>query len=231
MQSKHLNQKLIVSVYVKNLKLPILYSFRRCPYAIRARLAIKVSNLQVEIREVLLKDKPKEMLSVSPKGTVPVLELPDGKIIDESRDIMLWALQHSDPESWLSTHSENLEAVNSLIDFNDSEFKQILDHYKYADRFPENKMEYYRTQGEVFLQQLEEKLTKNDYLMGQCVTFTDIAIFPFIRQFVSVDRDWFEQTQYIKLKKWLDYLLSSTIFQEVMEKYPQWQSGNKVQIY
>ena len=138
-------------------QLPILYSFRRCPYAIRARLAIYVSNTKVELREVKLADKPKELISCSPKGTVPVLQLTDGTIIDESKDIMLWALNKNDPNNWLVSRKVEKQETNRLIDINDNEFKQYLDHYKYADRFPEQTIEYYRQQGEVFLQLLEKK--------------------------------------------------------------------------
>ncbi|MCK4865614.1 MAG: glutathione S-transferase [Gammaproteobacteria bacterium] len=231
MQSKHLKPKPTVNVCVKNLKLPILYSFRRCPYAIRARLAIKVSNIQVEIREVLLKDKPEEMLSISPKGTVPVLELPDGSVIEESRDIMSWALTQHDPENWSLPDNVKQEKAERLIDFNDSEFKQALDHYKYSDRYPEQAMENYRQQGEDFLQQLEGKLTKNDYLMGKHVSYTDMAIFPFIRQFAYVDKGWFDQTRYINLQKWLEKLLDTTLFHNVMKKYPCWKNGDETQIF
>ncbi len=231
MQWKTLNPKLIVSACVKNLKLPILYSFRRCPYAIRARLAIKASNIQFEIREVFLKDKPKEMLSISPKATVPVLELADGTVIDESRDIMFWALTQYDPENWLLTNNEKQEDVDRLIDLNDGEFKQALDHYKYADRYPEQTMESYRQQGEVFLQQLEEKLTKNNYLMGPDISLIDMAIFPFIRQFAYVDKDWFDQTHYTKLQKWLVHLLNTKLFHHVMRKYPRWHNGDEPQIF
>lgn len=216
---------------MKNLKCPILYSFRRCPYAIRARLAIKVSNVQVEIREVLLKDKPAEMLSISPKGTVPVLELVNGTIIDESRDIMTWALTQHDPENWLLTENVKQEEVECLIDFNDNEFKHALDHYKYADRYPEHTMEIYRQQGEVFLQQLEEKLTINDYLMGPEISLTDMAVFPFIRQFAYVDKDWFDQTSYTKLQKWLEQLLNTKLFHQVMRKYPRWHNGDEPQVF
>lgn len=231
MQSKILNQKPTVNVCVKNHKLPILYSFRRCPYAIRARLAIKVSNIHVEIREVLLKEKPKEMLLVSAKGTVPVLELPDGTIIDESRDIMSWALAQHDPESWLVADNVKQEEINRLIDFNDNEFKVALDYYKYADRYPEQTMESYRQQGEVFLHQLEEKLIVNNYLMGPNISYADMAIFPFVRQFAYVDKNWFDQTYYIKLQKWLEQSLNTKLFHNVMKKYPRWHNGDGVQIF
>jgi len=208
-----------------NSKLPILYTFRRCPYAIRARLAIKVSNIQVEIREVLLKDKPAEMLSISPKGKVPVLELPDGTVIDESRDIMSWALKQS------TTENVKLEETNNLIDLNDGDFKQALDHYKYADRYPEHAIETYRQHGEVFLRLLEEKLTQHHYLMGSQVSFVDMAIFPFIRQFAYVDKDWFDQSAYKNLQNWLEKSLNTKLFHRVMKKYPRWQAGDNIQLF
>lgn len=211
--------------------LPILYSFRRCPYAIRARLAIKVSNIQVEIREVVLAEKPKEMLANSPKGTVPVLVLPDGTVIDESRDIMLWALKQHDPQNWLTDDKEKQNEINSVIDTNDTDFKQHLDHYKYADRFPEQSMKIYRQQAEVFLEYLENNLSKTKYLTGKDISLADMAILPFIRQFVYVDKDWFDQTHYKKCQIWLEYLLTTTLFDDVMKKYPQWQHGDPVQLF
>jgi len=208
---------------------PILYSFRRCPYAIRARLAIKVSNIQIELREVLLANKPKEMLACSTKATVPVLVLADGQVIDESWDIMLWALSQNDPKNWLPDDSIKLNEINHLIKINDSDFKQHLDHYKYADRFPQQPMQYYRQQGEVFLQQLETKLENTRYLIGDTISLADMALFPFIRQFAHVDKIWFYQTNYKKLQAWLDDLLGSTLFSAVMEKYPAWQTGDSSQ--
>jgi len=157
--------------------IPILYSFRRCPYAIRARLAIKISGIKVELREILLKDKPKEMLEISPKGTVPVLLLPDDLVIDESREIMMWALTQNDPENWL----ESIDKSNSLIDQNDNEFKPHLDHYKYADRFPEYSKENYREQTNAFLKQLDQRLNESRYLISDKISLADMAIFPFIR--------------------------------------------------
>jgi len=213
------------------LELPILYSFRRCPYAIRARLAIKVSNIKVELREVLLADKPKELLACSPKGTVPVLVLPDATVIEESRDIMLWALTQQDPQNWLSDHIAQRDEINRLIDINDTEFKQHLDHYKYADRFPEKSTETYRQQGERFLQQLEEKLKNNLYLVADEISLADMAIFPFVRQFAFVDKTWFEQTEYKKLQTWLDNLLADNLFSEVMKKYSRWRPDDTLQIF
>jgi len=198
---------------------PVLYSFRRCPYAIRARLAIKISGIKVELREILLKDKPMEMLEASPKGTVPVLVLSNGQVIDESREIMMWALALNDPKNWLN----NVEASDLLIDLNDNQFKPHLDHYKYADRFPENSKENYRKQAEQFLKLLEQRLTQNRYLISDKISLADMAIFPFIRQCAFVDKKWFNQTPYLKLQDWLDEMLASDLFHEVMEKYSCWK--------
>jgi glutathione S-transferase len=208
--------------------LPVLYSFRRCPYAIRARLAIKMSGAAVELREVLLAEKPKEMLASSPKGTIPVLVLQDGSVIDESRDIMLWSLRQSDPENWLQ---RNTEEINNLIDWNDNEFKQQLDHYKYADRFPEYSCETYRQRGETFLQELEQRLHSHLYLTANTVSMADMAIFPFIRQFAFVDKEWFDQSKYTNLKVWLEQILASDLFSDVMIKYQRWQSNTEGDVF
>ena len=198
-------------------KLPILYSYRRCPYAMRARMALKYAGVEVDIREIALRDKPQSMLKVSPKGTVPVLLLADGTVLEESLDIMHWALQQSDNDGWLSVDSERSQA---LITENDGGFKQALDKYKYAIRFPEKPAETYRTQGEVFLQKLELLLNQSTFLLGDQISQADIAIFPFIRQFSGVDAAWFETAPYPKLKAWLKVLVESELFVSIMEKQP-----------
>ncbi|MFZ3086816.1 MAG: glutathione S-transferase [Methylotenera sp.] len=195
--------------------LPILYSYRRCPYAMRARMALRYAGVAVDIREISLKDKPAHMLQVSPKGTVPVLVLPSGQVIDESLEIMIWALQQQDDDGWLE--ADNLQ-TQQLIAENDGRFKQNLDQYKYAIRFPEHTVEYYRTQGEEFLTKLERRLYQTGFLIGDTISLADIAIFPFIRQFAAVDNAWFESTDYSKLKLWLKHMLESALFQSVMEK-------------
>jgi len=192
----------------------------------RARLAIQAAGVQVELREVVLKNKPAELLQVSAKATVPVLVLPDGRVIDESRDIMLWALQQNDPQGWLGESLELLEPSTVLIDRNDREFKANLDGYKYADRHPES-AEFYRQQGEVFLQQLEKRLQQHDYLLSDQISLADIAIFPFIRQFAHVDKHWFEQAGYNKLLQWLAGFLEAECFKKIMVKYPPWQTGGE----
>ena len=187
--------------------LPQLYSFRRCPYAMRARLALYGSGMEVELREVVLRDKPVELQELSPKATVPVLVTVEGQVIDESLDIMLWALGQSDPEKWLLQGTELKKAI-ALIDQNDGEFKHWLDHYKYADRFPEYPASYYREQAEMFIAQLEQKLTSQRYLMADRLSVADVAIFPFIRQFAHVDILWFDQAPYPKVQSWLASLMA-----------------------
>lgn len=200
------------------MSLPILYSYRRCPYAMRARMALHYAGIKVEIREIALRDKPKHMLAVSPKGTVPVLVLQDGRVIDESIEIMAWALALNDPDSWLTDNP----LMQTLLSENDGSFKQALDRYKYASRFPEQSAEHYRQQGEVFLAKLEALLTKNVYLLGDKLTQADIAIFPFIRQFFMVDSAWFATSPYPHLRNWLKDLVASTLFENIMKKYPTW---------
>lgn len=147
-------------------QIPILYSFRRCPYAIRSRLAIKASGKQVELREVKLATKPQALLACSAKATVPVLVLPDATVIDESREIMSWALGQHDPDNWLPSDQTQLKQISALIDMNDGEFKQHLDHYKYAGRFPEQSMTIYRQQAEGFISELESRLKTAGFLCG-----------------------------------------------------------------
>ncbi len=197
--------------------LPILYSYRRCPYAMRARMAMKYADISVEIREIVLRAKPSEMVKASPKATVPVLILNDGTVIEQSLDIMCWALQQNDKEGWLTADSL---ATQQLITENDGSFKQALDKYKYAIRFPEQSADVYRAQGEVFLQQLEALLNQSQFLLGNQISLADIAIFPFIRQFAGVDSVWFETAHYPKLKSWLKGLVESELFLSIMKKQP-----------
>lgn len=197
--------------------LPILYSYRRCPYAMRARMALSYAGISVEIREISLKDKPAHMLQVSAKGTVPVLVLANGQVIDQSLEIMQWALQQRDADGWLSAGPQHAAL---LIAENDGSFKQNLDRYKYAIRFPEHTAEDYRQQGALFLAKLELQLQQTSFLLSNKISLADIAIFPLIRQFAAVDSDWFESSDYIKLKTWLQHMVESELFQGVMVKYP-----------
>jgi glutathione S-transferase len=184
----------------------------------RARMALHASGVAVELREVELRNKPASMLAASPKGSVPVLVLPDGCVIDESWDIMQWALHQHDPEGWLGEHDAFVSAAEPLISANDTSFKLYLDRYKYADRYPEQTRLDYRTQAEVFLRQLEERLSATRYLLGNTQSIADAGIFPFIRQFAEVDKDWFAQAPYPALRVWLADILSTPRFAAVMRK-------------
>ncbi|MFA8441840.1 glutathione S-transferase [Yoonia sp.] len=200
--------------------LPILWTFRRCPYAMRARLAIQSSGQQVALREILLKDKPAPFLAASPKGTVPVVQ--DGDtVIEESRDVMLWALGRNDPEGWLDMPPEG----SALIDTCDGPFKTALDHTKYAVRFPDKDEATERAKAMVFLEGLNDRLAQSAFLMGPKRTLADMAILPFVRQFANTDRAWFDAQGLAPLTQWLDDFLASQRFRSVMSKYPPWQNG------
>jgi len=215
-----------------DLILPVLYSFRRCPYAMRARMALKVSGIAVQIREVVLRDKPQALLECSAKGTVPVLVLANGTVIDESRDIMQWALRLNDPEQWLPREKgKSYQLMKQLQDSNDFEFKNNLDKYKYSDRYPEQTARYYRAQCEQFLELLEARLNSHQFLIGDEISMADIGIFPFIRQFANVDRDWFDQSSYPQLQAWLEHFIYSELFNAIMEKYLPWEAGSKVIVF
>ena len=205
----------------------VLYSFRRCPYAIRARLALRYAGIPVALREVVLKDKPAEMLAVSPKGTVPVLVLANGaadqEVIDESLDIMFWALAQDDPDGWLDV---DVAIANQLIDANDEQFKPWLDRYKYPNRYADLELGEPREHCEGFLKELEQRLSTDAYLCGARPTIVDFALYSFVRQFAFVDIDWFRSGVYPELNCWLNEFLESPLFASVMAKYPRWQSGD-----
>ena len=224
---------LLISIQLRTLPMTssyhCLYSFRRCPYAMRARLGILFAELQVELREITLKNKPSQMLAISPKGTVPVLQLVDGTVIEESREIMIWALEQQDPQGLLD--AEVLQQANALIDKNDNEFKYWLDRYKYADRHTDMTQTEYRQKGEIFLQVLEELLTKNPYLLGKTVTIADIGIMPFVRQFAHVDRNVFYSLPYPNLQRWLQDWLQHAFFLQTMTKFQPWQDGDEAVIF
>lgn len=191
-----------------------LYSFRRCPYAMRARMALRYSGVPVDIIDVSLKAKPAEMLAISPKGTVPVLDA-GGQVIDESLEIMRWALAQNDPDDWLLGGDSR---IAELIEANDQVFKVHLNRYKYAERYPEQPMEVYRAEGALFLQQLDELLEGRDYLLTDHPCLADIALLPFVRQFAHVDREWFATTPYERLQAWLQRFLESDLFTAIMKK-------------
>lgn len=199
---------------------PVFYSFRRCPYAMRARLALLVSETPVRLREVVLRDKPDEMIAASAKGTVPVLVQNDQIIIDESLDIMLWALARNDPEHWLQDADQAL----SLIAETDGDFKTHLDRYKYPNRYEDGDPMEHRAAGLSFLVKLNGRIEKNGQLIGRDAGLADYAIFPFIRQFANHDRAWFDAQDIPALQNWLEDHLSSARFQDIMTKFPQWKT-------
>lgn len=195
-----------------------LYSFRRCPYAMRARMALRYCGITVNIVEVSLKAKPAEMLALSSKGTVPVLSI-DGQVIDESLAIMHWALAQSDPQDWLLKDDPvGQQLIAGLIEENDQVFKVHLNRYKYAERYPEQPIAFYRAEGEVFLRRLDELLEGRDYLLAAHPSLADVALMPFVRQFAHVDREWFGQSPYHRLQAWLQRFLESELFIGVMVK-------------
>mgnify|MGYP006077472947 CR=1 FL=1 len=199
----------------------ILYTFRRCPYAMRARMGLAASDLNFEIREVVLRDKPAQMLTASAKATVPVL-LAGDMVIDESLDILVGALKHNDPLGWLDFSDNELAQMQSIISQCDTEFKPHLDHYKYSDRYPQFPESHYRSLAHTFLDALDTLLNSNVHLFSNRLSYADIAVFPFIRQFANVDADWFKTQPYPNLQRWLAALLDSHLFKAIMIKYPQW---------
>lgn len=208
---------------------PILYSFRRCPYAMRARLALKSSETNVELREIILRDKPAHMVEVSPKATVPVMILPNGKVIDESLDVMIHALKQNDPEGLLDAEKASLDEMLSLIKTFDGPFKTALDRYKYANRHENVDVDEERQKASQYLMELEALLASgSDYLFGSRISLADLAIFPFVRQFANVDKDWFDNQTWPHLVKALDKFVNSDRFLSIMAKYPQWREGDDV---
>ena len=203
----------------------VLYSFRRCPYCMRAHMALKNSALKIELREVVLKEMPDELLKVSTKATVPVLVMPDKNSIDESWDILKWSLEQNDPDNWSGDDGQFLQDAEMLVETNDFSFKNDLDHYKYADRFPEHSAEYYRDACVEFIEELEEMLGQKSYLLSEQVSVADIAIFPFIRQFSLVDKNWFDHSDFKNVQAWLESLISTELFQDIFQKHDPWKKG------
>ena len=207
---------------VVTLSPPILYSFRRCPYAMRARLALQVSGLAVEHREIALKNKPAEMLRASPKGTVPVLVLTDGTVLEESLHIMHWALGRSDPQGWLGGDGAYRNDAWALIAQNDGEFKFHLDRYKYPHRYGLADGVAHRELARGFLDLLQARLAQHDFLAGARFGLADAAIAPFVRQFAHTDAAWFAAQSWSHLAQWLQDFEASAVFAQVMEKHPVW---------
>ncbi|UWR03683.1 glutathione S-transferase [Ruegeria conchae] len=200
---------------------PIFWTFRRCPYAIRARLALLSSGVRVELREILLRDKPATFLQTSPSGTVPALRLPD-RVLDESLEIMIWALQQNDPQRLL----EMPQAGWHLIEVNDGPFKATLDHTKYATRYPDLDPKVERNKAASYLHNLDERLAGRSWLFGSRPTIADLALLPFVRQFAHIDRMWFDGQEWLNLTSWLNRFLECEAFLQVMNKYSPWSEGD-----
>ena len=202
---------------------PILYSFRRCPYAMRARLALAISDVRYELREVRLSAKPEAMLSISPKGTVPVLRTTDGAVIEQSLAIMRWALSLRDPDDWRARDDPGLIARN------DGDFKHHLDRYKYADRHGSDAAAH-RDHGLLFLRELDARLASTGQLAGIRMGIADAAIMPFVRQFAAVDREWFDTLTLPHLQAWLAAHLASDLFRRIMYRVAPWCPGERILI-
>ncbi|MDO7902913.1 glutathione S-transferase [Pseudomonas sp. K1(2024)] len=198
----------------------ILYSFRRCPWAMRARLALRYAGCDVEIREVSLKHKPAELLALSPKGTVPVLDTSTG-VLEESLDIMRWALDRHDPQDWRLLDDPPAAArAEVLIARNDTDFKAQVNRYKYAERYPEHSREHYRRQAETWLAELEGLLAQRHFLLADHPSLADAALMPLLRQFAGVEPQWFAEAAYPRLRRWLQGWLASELFTAIMAKQP-----------
>jgi len=210
--------------------LPVLYSFRRCPYAMRARLALKAAGVPVALREVVLRDKPAELLAASPKGTVPVLVLPTGEVIDQSLDIMRWALVLHDPQGWLPPDGSREAALTQhWLASNDGMFKALLDRYKYPERHPEHPASHWCEQALAqHLQPLEAlwQAQGGPHLLGPRPGLLDAALMPFVRQFALVDAAWWAQAPLPGLQQWLAQWLASPLFDSVMLRWPVWRTGD-----
>ena len=199
--------------------MPILYSYRRCPYAIRARMTLKYASIEYEHREIEFRNKPQAMLLLSPKGTVPVLCV-DGRVLDQSLDIMRWALEKADPDDWRGVDESISQA---WVERNDGPFKVLLDQYKYPNRFPElNQDDVLNSAIDLMLDPMDNLLQSKTYLLGNKISWVDVAIFPFIRQFAAVNPQRFEDMPLTSLKKWLQQHLESELFNAVMDKHPTW---------
>ena len=213
-----------------NLKNPILYTFRRCPYAMRARFAIRSSKIIVEIREIKLQEKPLEFLKLSPKGTVPVLITNSGEVLEESLDIIYWALNKNDPHKWLAKGKLEHQEVIKLLDDLENKFKPNLDKYKYPSRFSGVDQFFHRDKNLCFLKKLNSYLENNKSLNCEHLSLLDYAIFPFVRQFRNVDQDWFDKLNFIFLNKWVNQIIDSNDFSSIMKKFKIWEP-NDVPIY
>jgi glutathione S-transferase len=212
--------------------LPVLYSLRNCPYAMRARVAIFKAQQIVILRDIVLSNKPKEMITASSKATVPVLVLANGTVVEESLAIMLWALNETDPDDLLQSQNEHeLSVMLNLIKSFDHDFKVCLEQYKCAKRYRESNIIECRVECEQFIQTLESRLNRHSFLISNTESLADIALLPFIRQFARIERQWYLQSPYPKVRQWLNNYLQSPMFTKVMAKYPLWLDDHEVVLF
>lgn len=214
------------------MSLPILYSLRQCPYAMRARLGLLLAQQPVMLRDIVMTNIPEEMFTASSKGEVPVLVLDDGTVIDESIDIMYWALNKNDPQDLLyNNHPKLIEEIDAFIRYIDNEFVEALKKYKAASRYHDDAEVQHRQQCEIFIKNIEDRLSKQKYIFGDEPSLADYAILPFIRQFSRVDRKWYLHSPYPKLRSWLNRHYQNPLFSKAMKKHPQWLDTKEVIIF
>ena len=216
---------------MNDIRLPVLYSFRRCPYAMRARMAILKGGKFCRLREVELRRMPEQLTIISPKATVPVLVQETGELLEESIDIMLWALADCDPDNWLMPDHGNLSEMLDLVKELDGEFKHHLDRYKYSSRYKDADPDFHKNRALAALNSLIARLDDWPNLFGHELSLADIAIFPFIRQFANTDRTWFDGLQLVPLQSWLDRNLQSDLFVQIMRKEEVWRVGDKEPVF
>lgn len=212
-----------------NVNIPILYSLQNCPYAMRARIALLLAEQTIIVRAITLKDKPQAMLNASPKGEVPVLILPNGTVIEQSYDIMLWALQQNDSANLLHRDvPEFSQQILQLIERGDNEFKHPLEQYRAAKRYHQDSEIQWRQQCEIFIEDIEYNLNQSGFFVGNQLSLADYAFIPFMRQFGRVDRKWFAQAPYPKFKTWLSTQLQSRLYARMMTKHPLWDNNSAI---
>lgn len=239
MSTSKSSTSVIITTETATCSLPILYSLRNCPFAMRARMAIYKAQISVELRDLVLSNKPVEMLNASPKGTVPVVVLSTGSVIEESLDVMLWALTENDPHNLLRD-TEPLNNTISLVNKSDivelvtkydQQFKPCLEAYKCAKRYHESNLIECREACEIYIQELEQGLAKHRFILDNQESMADIALLPFIRQFAKVERSWYLSSRYVNVRRWLNAYLQSAVFNKVMTKYPLWQAGQEPEVF
>ena len=190
-------------------------------------MALKYAQLEIILRDVDLNNLPEEALAVSSHATVPSLVISADEYFDESWDIVKWAVQQNDPDKWLGQDNEFLQDAEMLVETNDYSFKEDLDRYKDPENYPEHTMEYYRERGEEFLEELNDMLEENTFLLASHISIADIAVFPLVREFAMVDKDWFDSTPYPKLQNWLACILNTKWFKQAIKEHKIWQLGDE----